>query len=104
MSDQPELPFPPPGDRGGSTFSHPLDYVRLNRQANDVWRAMSDMQWHTLHGLSAQTGHPEASISARLRDFRKEQFGRHLVERDRITEGLYRYRLVPNPDVKINES
>lgn len=94
-------PPPPHGHRGGSTFSHPLDYVRLNKQADDVWRIMRDGRWHTLSGLSRLTGHPEASVSARLRDFRKERFGSHVVERERLTAGLWRYRLVPNPDVTV---
>lgn len=96
MIEQPELPFPPPGDRGGSTFSRPLDRMRLNKQANDVWAVMRDLHWHTLGGIARQTGHPEASVSARLRDFRKERFGGHEVQRERITDGLFRYRLVPN--------
>lgn len=87
---------PPPGDRGGSTYDPWLDRIRLNRQANDVWHAMRDGKWHTLHSLSEQTGHPEASVSARLRDFRKARFGRHTVQRERITGGLFMYRLVPN--------
>lgn len=94
-------PLPPPGDRGGTTFSHTLDYIRLNQQATDVWCAMRDGRWHTLRGLSRLTGHPEASVSARLRDFRKEKFGHHSVERERVLGGLYHYRLVPNAAVKV---
>lgn len=88
---------PPPGDRGGITYQRPLDYARLNRQAYDVWMVMCDMRWHTLADLASLTGHPEASISARLRDFRKWQFGQHTVERARSEGGLFRYRLIPNP-------
>jgi hypothetical protein len=88
---------PPPGHRGGRTFSAEIDGARLNRQAFDVWHAMRDMAWHTLPELSTRTGHPEASVSARLRDFRKERFGGHEVQRERIPfgNGLHRYRLVP---------
>lgn len=86
----------PPGDRGGMTYSREYDYTRLNRQAQDVWQAMMDMRWHSLRHLSQATGHPEASVSARLRDFRKEKFGRHRVERERMSGGLFLYRLTPN--------
>jgi uracil-DNA glycosylase family 4 len=95
----PEWDDPPSGDRDGVTYDHDQDYVRLNQQATDVWRAMRDGHWHTLHGLSATTGHPEASISARLRDFRKSDFGSHEVHRERIESGLFHYRLVPNGSV-----
>ena len=90
-------PAPPPGSRGGRTYSPVDDYDRLNRQARDVWDAMRDMAWHTLPELSGLTGHPEASVSARLRDFRKDQFGGHEVQRERVPNGngLHRYRLVP---------
>jgi hypothetical protein len=93
----------PPGDRGGTTYDREFDYTRLNRQAQDIWRAMMDMRWHTLRGLSRETGHPEASVSARLRDFRKERFGRHRVERERLSGGLFRYRLIPNLEMAETE-
>ena len=50
--------------------------------------------WWTLGALHGVTGEPEASISARIRDFRKPKFGAFLVERERIVGGLYRYRLI----------
>jgi hypothetical protein len=78
-----------------------VDYVRLNQQAIDVWAVMRDLAWHTLSGISRATAHPEASVSARLRDFRKERFGSHIVERERVIGGLWRYRLVPNAAVRV---
>ena len=63
------------------------------RQA--VFDAMRDGQWRTLEAISMSTGAPQASVSARLRDFRKEKFGGHHVERRRMKElgGLFEYRL-----------
>jgi hypothetical protein len=49
-----------------------LDGARLGDQAQRVFGAMSDGMWHTLAELSQRTGDPEASISARLRDFRRD--------------------------------
>ena|SRR5436305_12097121 len=93
------------GKRGGSTYDPELDEVRLNKQAQDVWRAMRDGCWRSLKTISLITGHPEASISARLRDYRKDRFGSHFVDRERIEDsGLFRYRLVPNPKVKVKLS
>jgi hypothetical protein len=101
------LPPPPPhGDRDGATFESNIDAVRLNQQADDVWRAMHDGRKHTLADLSQTTGHPEASISARIRDFRKEKFGSHLVYSERVPggNGLHCYWLVPNPNVNMDSA
>jgi len=55
---------------------------------------MADGRWHTLREISGQTGDPEASISARLRDLRKRKFGGHSVLRQRLAGGKWRYRMV----------
>ena len=89
------------GRRSGDTFDSERDGVRLNQQALDVWSAMEDGVWRSLSELSRVTLHPEASISARLRDFRKPRFGGHTVERNHVSNGLWRYRLVPNPAAKM---
>ena len=81
-------------DRDGATFVREFDYERLNRQMRLVYDVMRDGEWHSLRGLSNATGCPEASVSARLRDFRKERFGGLTLERERLDGGLWRYRLV----------
>jgi hypothetical protein len=87
--------LPPPGDRDGETYDHSQDYVRLNAQAQRVWDQMEDGKWYTLAHLSRATSDPEASISARLRDFRKNKFGSHTVKRRRVNStGLWEYQLV----------
>lgn len=83
------------GSRGGVTFLAERDEDRLNRQARDVWRAMADGKWHSLAELEEATGHPQASVSARLRDFRKPKFGGHTVERMHLAHGVWLYRLTP---------
>jgi hypothetical protein len=85
---------PPEGHRDGKTYSHTIDYDRLNAQAADVAKVMADQCWHTLDTIEIRTGHPQASISARLRDLRKPRFGGHKVERQRMKGGIYMYRLV----------
>ena len=91
------------GHRGGKTFDVYRDLDRLNAQHKRVYWAMADNQWHTLAGISRITGDPEASISARLRDFRKKQFGWHIVLRSHIEHGLWEYRLYWNPNVAVPE-
>lgn len=76
----------------GDTFDPDRDSGRLNRQMRDVFLRFSDGSWWTLAELSEQTGWPEASVSARLRDLRKAKFGAHTVERRYAGHGLFEYR------------
>lgn len=84
------------GDRDGATYERKADLVRLNRQGQVVWDIMVGGRWLTLSEIAEASGEPEASISARIRDFRKERFGGHTVDRRRRggdTSGLFEYRL-----------
>lgn len=86
------------GDRDGSTFDSVFDADRLNKQSRVVYAAVEDGNWRTLAQIAALTGAPEASVSARLRDFRKEKFGGITVERRRVenVRGLHEYRVLTN--------
>lgn len=80
------------------TFNaEPRDQARLAFQSGIVFGLMKDGEWRTLADIAESTGFPEASISARLRDFRKERFGGHLVHRRRRSPGQFEYRLVVKP-------
>ena len=83
-------------DHDGATYSQPRDQVRLNAQTQRVFDVMRDGEWRTLDRISFVTGDPEASVSARLRDLRKERFGGHTVDREHVEGGLWRYRLTVN--------
>lgn len=85
----------------GDTFDPDRDAIRLTKQWWDVWSLMSDGRWRTLHRIGLSTGHPEASVSARLRDFRKPRFGGHKVERNYLGSGLWQYRVLRNQDVLV---
>ena len=95
---QPELfDWTPPqilGPRDGETFDVKRDGPRLNAQAAAVFAYMRHGEWRTLADIAANTGHPEASASARLRDLRKPSMGGYTVERRYIANGLWQYRLV----------
>jgi hypothetical protein len=90
-------------DHDGATYEAALDHVRLNAQMLRVWEALRESDaWWTLSELAAATGDPEASVSARIRDLRKDKFGGHVIERLRVDDsGLYRYHLIPNPHVDV---
>lgn len=94
------LPNPLP-DHDGETYDPVLDKVRLNGQQRRVYLAMRDGAWRTLREISELTYDPEASVSARLRDLRKEKFGAFIVERRRrggTPRGTHEYRLLfPEP-------
>lgn len=78
----------------GVAFDARRDGKRLNDQMRAVWEIVRDEQWYTLHQLHGLTGYPEASISARLRDLRKPEIMGCTVEREYLSNGLWRYRVV----------
>lgn len=82
----------------GETYDPERDEQRLTKQAQSVWDLMSDGKWRSLDQIAYTTRHPEASVSARLRDFRKPRFGGHTVERKYLGSGLYVYRVVENTE------
>lgn len=97
-------------DFSGRTFDAAHDLERLDAQTRRVWGLMADREWRTLPEIGDELGiRSEASISARLRDFRKASFGSHQVDRRRRGEtlaewkdGLFEYRVIPNehPDLR----
>ena len=100
MPDQPSL-FDDPAALGAAMdtnlshqqVTHPDDVSRLARQLRAVRHALLDGEWHTLAELSATLGYPEASISARIRDLRKADFGGHTILRRRHASGQHSYFL-----------
>jgi hypothetical protein len=52
--------------------------------------------WWTLQEISDATGSPQASVSARLRDLKREgkESGEFTIERRYVRRGLHEYRLV----------
>jgi len=89
----PVVPDPCP-QFDGETYEPARDHHRLNAQLARVLSVVRDGQWRTLADLAQATGDPEASISARIRDLRKEKFGGYVVERRHVERGLFEYRLV----------
>lgn len=83
-----------PQTRDGATYDHARDGMRLNAQQERVWNVMRDGRWRSLIDIADITGDGEASISARLRDFRKARCGGYDVQRRHVAEGYFEYRLV----------
>lgn len=84
----------------GETFCPERDEQRLTSLMERVYTFMADGEWRTLSEISRACRGSEASVSARLRDLRKEKFAdkypNHGVERARVSVGLYNYRVLMN--------
>ncbi len=80
----------------GDTYEVEYDFDRLTTQLARTFNVITDGRWRTLGEISELVEAPEASVSARLRDLRKQKFGGYTVDRrprgDR-ERGLYEYRL-----------
>jgi hypothetical protein len=85
-------------DHDGATYEAENDQVRLNRQQQRIYNLMRDNVWRTLREIEVITGDAQASISARLRDLRKDKFGGLNVQRRRRLDpkrGIHEYRIAP---------
>ena len=83
----------------GTTYDPTQDHDRLTTQLNRVFDKMKGGQWHTIDELTAYSGGTPQAVIARIRDFRKERFGGHTVERERVKAGLWRYKLILRRDL-----
>jgi len=80
----------------GDDYKPKYDKERLTGQLLEIFNFISDQEWHTLNDIEEDIGFPQASISAQLRNLRKEKFGGFTINRKRSeerTSGLYYYRL-----------
>ena len=80
----------------GADYDPERDDMRLSPQYDRIFKLMKDRRWRSLQLISAETGDPEASVSAQLRHMRKKRFGSHTVERRYLSDGIYEYRLIVN--------
>ena len=71
-------------DFDGVTYDPERDKARLTGQLERVYEVVRHGDWHTLASIAAITGAPEGSVSARLRDLRKEKFGSYDIRRKRV--------------------
>lgn len=85
----------------GDDYQPERDDIRLKGQLARVWECMKDGRERTLSEIAEETLDPEASISAQLRHLRKKRFGSHKVEKIHLGQGLYHYKLTPNPKTKV---
>lgn len=80
----------------GDTYDPKHDLVRLTGQIQRVFDAIKDNGWYTLDEIHKATNDPHASISAQLRNLRKERFGSHVIEKrckGNRSNGLWEYSM-----------
>ena len=83
----------------GSDIVPEHDNIRLTGQLRNIFQLMRDSQWRTLREIEEVTGYGQASISAQLRNLKKERWGFNGLERQARGErsrGLWEYKLIVN--------
>ena len=82
-------------DFDGYTYDPDRDGGRLRHQLTTVRDFMVDHRdsWWTLDELEIALEFPQASISARLRDLRKQKHGGYEVARKYVIRGQWAYKL-----------
>lgn len=78
----------------GSDYNHERDGVRLAGQALKVFNYMKDSKWRSIRDIATEINEPETSVSAQLRNLRKQSFGGHTVDKIHVGDGFWRYRLI----------
>ena len=82
----------------GPAYVPDLDHARLTGQIKRIFTFMANGSWRTLSEIATATDSPEASVSAQLRNMRKERFGGHTIikrRRGEVKRGLFEYKLEP---------
>ena len=77
----------------GVTYDHVRDSHRLGTQLESIRDFMEGRGYVTLKEVEDYTGYPQASISAQIRNLRKDRFGKRTISREHISGGLYKYKL-----------
>ena len=85
----------------GQDYIPKRDDKRLSLQYTTIFNLMCDGQFRTLSEIEDITTYPQASISAQLRHMRKSRFGGHVVEKEYVGDGLYRYKLIVRSEDEI---
>jgi len=78
----------------GDDYQKPRDHTRLKNQLETILDLLKKGSWYSLPQLSEMTGYMTSSISAQIRNARKERNGGYTIEKKYIENGLYLYRLV----------
>lgn len=78
----------------GSTYEPVHDEERLSKQWHRVFLLMRDGRARSLREIAQETGDPEASISARLRDLRRMGYTVNRKRREPKSAGIFEYQVL----------
>lgn len=71
----------------------------LPNQIERIFHLMKDGTFRSLDEIHRITGDSTASISAQLRNLKKERFGRHTLNKVYCGEGLWKYQIKVNINI-----
>lgn len=71
----------------------------MAKQVDEIRDFLSSGCWYTIDEIVRMTSYAPQSVSARLRDLRKPEFGGHTISRRPVPDGVfkgktYEYRMV----------
>lgn len=78
----------------GAYYDPEIDEARLITQLERVKKVLLDGRWHTVAAIAETIRAPEPSVSAQIRNLRKEENGGYEIETKRADDGLFIYRMV----------
>jgi hypothetical protein len=89
----------------GNGYDENIDGKRLKTKSGRIMQLMSDGQWRVFEEIAEALNMPAGSspsISASLREFRREKWGYMQVEKRRRAtySGLWEYRVLPPTTLK----
>jgi biotin operon repressor len=71
----------------------PEDTPRLQKQLDVILLLMMDEEYRSLQEITDITGYPHSSVSAQLRNLRKEKHGGYVVNKTNKGDGYFEYQV-----------
>tara|TARA_R110002167_G_scaffold282191_1_gene487457 strand:+ start:372 stop:665 length:294 start_codon:yes stop_codon:yes gene_type:complete len=85
-------------DFDGDDYVADRDNARLTNQIDKVRMYMENAGYLTVKQIAADLKQPEPSVSAQIRNLRKDRFGARTVNREYRGNGCYAFKLEPKED------
>ena len=86
-------------DFDGDDYVADRDNARLTNQIDKVRMYMENAGYLTVKQIAADLKQPEPSVSAQIRNLRKDRFGARTVNREYRGDGCYAFKLEPKERV-----
>jgi transcriptional antiterminator len=83
----------------GDDYDSDRDKERLTKQRDKIRMYMEGRNYLTVKEVAEVLNYPENSVSAQMRNLRKEKFGGRIVHREYFGNGLYKFKLMPKEEL-----